>query len=200
MNLQYLGDALDHWKGSVFESLQKAQVLKGFQVDPMATDAHAWKLEDRVLFARLLRVEESEIVHHTYNLCKDRDRYFSEIPSVGDLFIDPDTGIVTRYVKHVEQYLRPQELFNILEAHQRRIVVVYQHVRAKKTRVRIEEVLKRLREEQKPFYCTSYESGTVALLFFALEKDRVIAVQECFQRFLGVHALNRVGFWNGNPV
>jgi len=38
MNLRYLGDALDHWKGSLFESLQQANILHDFAVDAMASD------------------------------------------------------------------------------------------------------------------------------------------------------------------
>jgi hypothetical protein len=33
MNLTFLGDALDHWKGSIFESLQKGGILPDFAVD-----------------------------------------------------------------------------------------------------------------------------------------------------------------------
>lgn len=38
MNLRYLGDALDYWKGSVFFRLQERGILKDFSVDPMLTD------------------------------------------------------------------------------------------------------------------------------------------------------------------
>jgi hypothetical protein len=38
MNLKYLGDTLDHWKGCLFEYLQAQCVLRDFAVDPMATE------------------------------------------------------------------------------------------------------------------------------------------------------------------
>jgi hypothetical protein len=198
MNQRFLGDALDHWKGSVFETLQKAELVRTFRVDPMATDAHRWKPKDWALLARLLRLEGSQLVRHRRDLRKDRGRYFSEIPSHGDLFLDPDTGIMTGYVKHVEQckYLHPREILCALQADKRRIVVVFQAVRAQKTRARVEQVLKRLRRENIHFFCMSYESGTVALLFFAHEKERVTAIRKWFQRFLGRHARNRIGFWS----
>jgi len=46
MNLQFLGDALDHWKGSVFEALQNSLLLKGFRVDAMASDSEKWEQND----------------------------------------------------------------------------------------------------------------------------------------------------------
>jgi hypothetical protein len=199
MNQRFLGDALDHWKGSLFETLQKAELLRTFQVDPMATDAHRWKSKDWALLARLLRLEGSwRIVRHRRDLRKDRVRYFSEIPSDGDLFLDPDTGIMTGYVKRVEQcnYLHPRELLCLLQTNKRRIVVVFQAVRAQKTRARVEQVLKRLRRQNIPFCCVSYESATAAFLFFAHEKERVTAIRDWLQRFLGRHAGNRIGFWS----
>jgi hypothetical protein len=38
LNLIYLGDALDHWKGSLFESLQQEKAVQGLAVDPMTSD------------------------------------------------------------------------------------------------------------------------------------------------------------------
>ena len=57
MNLQFLGDALDHWKGSVFEGLKKAGALAGFHVDAMASDAKMWRPQDWILFSKLLGQE-----------------------------------------------------------------------------------------------------------------------------------------------
>ena len=39
MNLKYLGDTLDHWKGSVFQILQEAKLLRNLEVDAMMTDS-----------------------------------------------------------------------------------------------------------------------------------------------------------------
>src|SRR5688500_3252510 len=59
MNLRYLGDALDHWKGSLFEYLQTACLVRELAVDAMAGDAEQWQPADWKLFARLLRVKET---------------------------------------------------------------------------------------------------------------------------------------------
>ena len=49
MNREYLGDALDHWKGSMLSNLQAAGLLHHLAVDMMASDE--WK-EDRHHYGR----------------------------------------------------------------------------------------------------------------------------------------------------
>jgi hypothetical protein len=196
MNRGYLGDALDHWKGSVFEYLQREKLLRNFMVDPMATDDSKWDEHDSRLFAQLLRIEERQLVQHAYELSHDRRQYFAEIPPRGDLFLDPDTGIKTGSVKRIEHYLLPVELFEVLKTEEDRLIVVYQHIRAKRTRTRLETVVETLREQDRQFSCSSYESGTVALLFFSRTGDRAEAVRDCFTRLLGTHSEKRIGYWN----
>lgn len=65
MNLSYLGDALDHWKGSLFEFLQAHNLLNDFAVDPMASDLQSWRDADYALFADLLRVPRARILGHS---------------------------------------------------------------------------------------------------------------------------------------
>lgn len=195
MNLQFLGDALDHWKGSVFEQLQQAKQLIDFRVDAMASDSNKWTPEDWSLFASLLRVKPIQIVRHKATLNEARDNYFAEVPQNGDLFLDPDTGILTGKVRDLCQYLKPCEIVQLLEADQHRMLVVYQHVRAQRTRDRIEQVLAAIRAVRKVFYCASYESGTVAMLFFTLDKSRVTSLERYYRGFFGNHANRRIGLW-----
>src|SRR5437870_4746681 len=68
LNLKYLGDALDHWKGSLFESLQREKLVDEFAVDPMASDLSSWREEDFRLLARLLRVHRHQVIHHGTSL------------------------------------------------------------------------------------------------------------------------------------
>jgi len=166
----------------------------------MASDAPAWELADSQLFARLLRIDERQLVSHHCDLCENRLRYFAEIPPEGDLFLDPNTGIKTGNVKRLEQYLLPSELFQVLGSDKERVVVVYQHVRAKKVRERLEEVLEVVRKNNGRFSCTSYESGTVAFLFVSRSHNRIAKIRDCFLQFLGTHAKNRIGYGNGHAV
>lgn len=195
MNLRYLGDALDHWKGSIFEILQSEGFLNNLRVDAMASDTELWKTTDTELFARLLRVQPAQIIQHRCDIRKERSRYFKEIPRAGDIFLDPDTGIRTGGVKYPEHYVTPEELSQALKQDEERLIIVYQHVRAQRTRQRVENVLAVLRRQPTSFSCASYESATVALLFFGIGPVRVQNVRDCFVKFLGIHASNRVGYW-----
>jgi hypothetical protein len=195
VNLQFLGDALDHWKGSVFEQLQQAGQLKNFMVDAMASDSANWQPEDWSLFAKLLRVTPVQIIDHKESLNGIRDNYFREVPRSGDIFLDPDTGIQTGKVEEPRQYLKPVELAELLGTDKCRLVAVYQHVRAQRTKDRVAKVLVAVRGLRSDSHCLSYESGTVAMLFFSLDRSRVISLMEFFNKFLGSHTKRRIGLW-----
>jgi len=196
MNLNFLGDALDHWKGSIFEQLQNANVLMGFAVDAMASDGESWLPDDWELYAKLLRVQQSQFIVHDSNLVADRKSYFNEIGHRGDMFLDPDTGIATSRVNQPSQYLMPDELMDLLSAEKGRIVSVYQHIRARKARDRLEEVIGVIRLRENPFACCSYESGTVAMMFFSRSMKRIQAVVRHFHSELGRHASGRITTWS----
>lgn len=193
MNLAYLGDPLDHWKGALFESLQKGGVLKEFAVDPMASDLESWKPEDFTLLARLLKVRPDQIITHDSNL-QDRTSYFAEISHHGDLFLDPDTGVATWQVTGVKvrQFVRPSEIKQLLDSQFHRLVMFYQHVRAQKVRDRVDAVLGALRHEAGEYSWCSYECPTVAMLFLARTPDRPASVRKHFANLLGRHATGRI--------
>jgi hypothetical protein len=161
----------------------------------MASDGSAWQEEDWALFANLLRVGRAQLINHSRQLKTDRQAYFNEINHRGDLFLDPDTGIATGRVDGVSQYFFPKELLSLLDLEQTRIIAVYQHVRAKKTRDRLEEVIAVIRNHDAQFSSASYESGTVAMLFFSRNSDRVRSVVTHFQSVLGRHASGRINLW-----
>jgi hypothetical protein len=200
MKLTYLGDAHDHWKGSVFQYLQEGEILRNFLVDSMTTDASPCNTANSKLYAHLLRIEEGQLVQHDRTLFQERryrERYFLDIPRAGDLFLDPDTGIKTGGSTH-ENYLLPKELFELIELEKDRLVIVYQHsAHGSKMRERVKSVLAKLAEQKRPFSCSSYESNTVALLFFSMTAERTQSVRGCFARLTrGTDAANRIGHSN----
>lgn len=190
MNLSYLGDALDHWKGSLFEFLQARQLLQDFAVDPMTSDLRSWRDADYTLFADLLRVPRDRILGHSVMLTS-RNRYFAEIQHKGDLFLDPDVGIATGRVAHPEQYVQPRDIWSLLFNGLNRLVVVYQHVRARKTAARIDEVVACVAGSINLAWC-SYESGTVAMLFLSLAEHRTQDIASALREKLGRHAALRI--------
>ena len=76
MKIQFLGDSLDYWKGSIFSRLQKGGILHDFAVDPMLTDAEDWYTADFRLYADLLQIRPDQVLRHKRNLGEDRDKYF----------------------------------------------------------------------------------------------------------------------------
>ena len=189
MNLAFLGDALDHWKGSLFQSLQDGGVLRDFAVDPMASDLALWKPVDFLLYAKLLRIDRSQITPHVCNLA-DREKYFTEIAQTGDLFLDPDTGVATG--KRVSiQHIAPSDIATLLGS-SNRLLLVYQHVRAKRVSDRVNEVCGVLRSQIPDCQWCSYESGSVAMLFLARNSRRIETVRRHFANLLGHHATTRI--------
>lgn len=183
-----MGDALDHWKGSLFESLQAAGILRDFAVDPMATDNQPWTQDDRTVFARLLRVSPSQLLRHSATL-QERARYFGEIEHRGDLFLDPDTGVATGKVKAWRKYVKPAELAGFLDDN--RVIAVYQHVRAR-VGPRVDAVVRKVSGGVGALAWASYESGTVAMIFFSKSRSRIHAVADHFRGILGRQADGRV--------
>jgi len=190
MNLAFLGDALDHWKGSLFETLQKSGVLKNFAVDPMASDLAAWGPDDFSLFARLLRVNRSQIVSHNRTLA-DRKGYFAEIQHSGDLFLDPDTGITTGKRATSLRHVAASEIATLVGSSDR-LLAIYQHVRAQRVCDRVDAVCRVVRDEMREVRWCTYESGTVAMIFVARKAERIATVVEHFSWLLGRHATGRV--------
>jgi hypothetical protein len=190
VNLCFLGDALDHWKGSLFELLQRSDLLCDFAVDPLASDLKSWQTENFEVFARLLRVEQHQIVFHHASL-DNREEYFREIRHKGDLFLDPDTGVATGRVKEKSQYVTPEEVRLLLNQSDR-MLAVYQHVRAKATSERVNEVGLCLQQAISNLHWVSYESANVAMIFFSHSTPRLGQVAGALRKFLGSAASRRV--------
>ncbi len=191
MNVDHLGDALDHWKGSLLEFLQRESVLRQLAVDPMATDRERWNEAALALYARLLHIDRRRIISHEARLAA-RDSYFAEIVHDGDLFLDPDTGFATSRVSPITKYVKPNEVAALLRSPGRRVVAVYQHIRAQKTCVRVDACAAAVAEEIDTGGWCSYESPTVAMLFLCGDVTRTAEIGRTFRGLLGGHAKGKI--------
>lgn len=198
MKLQYLGDALDHWKGSLFQRLCKEGLLKDLYVEPMITDNHKWK-EELVSYARLLNIRVTDIIHSDKTFANNHNNqrmsYFQSIKHQKDLFVDPDIGIATGN-KTIQHIAIPEInlLLNINNQH--RVLIVYQHTRQGITMPkRIDEVMNALNTEIKDIFCTSYESSVVAMLFISKNKERIGDINRYFHNLLPPTIKNRSRLW-----
>jgi hypothetical protein len=194
MNLKHLGDALDHWKGALFEYLQTECTLRNFAADPMVTDPEPWTEDDFKVYARLLHITRQQIIPHEVSLGAARDHYFAEIMHEGDLFLDPDTGIRTNRASPIKKYIKPREVAKLLDSANGRVLAVFQSVRSQKTCARVDGCVKAVAKEMKisPLGWCSYESPTVGMLFLSGDSKRTHEVCCALHGLLGRHGERRV--------
>ena len=123
MHTDYLGDALDFWKGSLLERLGYGRVgTKRISVVPMFTK----KLPDvgqMALYADLLGRRPEDIVLGDRLFSNAvREEYFAQASRItGDLFLDPDTGVG----HHSAQHVTDDDLALLVQRD--RLLMVYQH-------------------------------------------------------------------------
>ena len=126
MNLKYLGDALDHWKGSLFRRLCYRNLLSDLHVDPMITDERPWTEEELSIYDRLLNLESvGKLVNSQRTFTVQRQDYFNSIDHRGDLFLDPDTGIAA--INITRKHVAIKEIDFLLMKNKSRVIAVYQH-------------------------------------------------------------------------
>ena len=190
MKLAYLGDALDHWKGSMLGEVQQHGLLHGLRVDAMATDQPGWNDSDWQVYARLLRVDRHQVVTHREDLRGNRRAYFAESRPPGDIFLDPDTGVATGKVSPRWRYLLPTEVSQLISDDN--VVAVYQHRDRSPMRKRVEVVVQAIREFSPEVDCLSYQATSVAMLFLSRQPSRLDAIGRHFTSVLGRHASHRV--------
>jgi len=182
MNLDHLGDVLDHWKGSVLTQIRDK--LMGLHVIPMFTDKDRWPADCLGAYAKLLRVELPQVLNELVPSGKDdRMGYFKEITQGNcDLFLDPDTGISPES-KCTKKHIEPEEIRDLLRKSPQRILLIYQHRFRSKDPFR--EKLKQLRRYLPTCYSFAYSAGPVAMVFISNCGQRISDVYEYIFSLVG---------------
>ena len=194
VNLNFLGDALDHWKGSLISILSSKWLIRNVVVEPMITDERPWSKHDLDTYRRLLRLESaSQICHGQSTFSGKREEYFDEIPQEVDVFLDPDTGIATD--KGNRKHVKVSELGNLL-AKSDRVLMIYQHSARGSFCKWLLEIKKGVSYGIPGVHCTIYECGRVALFFISLSKARIHEIQNALKEYLKGTADKRV--WGDN--
>jgi hypothetical protein len=194
VNSKFLGDALDHWKGSLISILSSKGLIRNVAVEPMITDVTPWSKVDLKTYSRLLRLEStSQICHGQSTFSGKRDEYFDEVPEHADVFLDPDTGIATS--NGGREHVKLLELGKLL-AKSDRVLMVYQHSARGSFHKRLLEIRDRLSREIPNIHCTIYECGRVAVFFISLNRARIHEIQDALKEYLRGTAENRV--WRDN--
>ena len=193
MNTRLLGDAADHWKGSLLGFLQQAGLLCQLAVDPMVSDALNWTAEDYMVYTRLLRVESAQLTGHKTDLKADRAGYFTEISHTGDLFLDPDSGMATGKPTQVERYVMPEEVGALLAANRDRLLIFCQRGPfGVQISNRVENLLDAPRRRSGNFHWCAYGTANQVMLFISGQKFRIAMIANHLRDVLGSRAAGRI--------
>lgn len=194
MRLDWLGDALDFWKGSILAILRSsAPKGTGLLVIPMFSDA-AWSSDAVTTYASLLGVSPNSLcgTHHFQG--RDRDQYFArayeKLATSGrkpDVFVDPDTGIALSRVAH--KHVSPAHLAPLLTT--TNVVAVYQHRPQFGTVNWIGTYLDRVRNETRASVL-AYQSAQVGMVFLTKSQRRRNALSKALSVRLGPGAKSRL--------
>lgn len=194
MRLQFLGDALDHWKGALFQQLCSENLLKDLHVEPMITDVRIWTPKELNTYARLLQLKSVDmIIHSDRTFIGKRLDHFKSIGYSSDLFLDPDVGIATG--KSSRKHIMTNEIELLLENNSERVLSIYQHARQGITMPeRVIEVTNYLARKIniKDISCVSYECTMVAMLFISKNEERIESIYNYFNDLLGSVADRRI--------
>ena len=183
MRLKYLGDAIDHFKGSILRRLQSKNLLRNIGVDPMATDVDSWEEGHYQLYAELLGVATDRVFRIPGTLNARGRRALGRHSHVGDLFLDPDTGIRTARQSPIRAYVLPAELAQLLASDQ--VVVTYQHAWRAAESESVQQAIRSVADIELRSTATAYVSRQVALIFFSTDTERISAIENSLQSWLG---------------
>ena len=173
MNSKHLGDALDHWKGSIIQRLESRGLLQDIAVIPMLTDG-SWNSKKVSAYSNLLNIGANKILQtgRIFGGNKyDRDKYFKDISHAGDLFLDPDTGVSIS--KNDSEHITISEISKLLPIQNSRVILIYQQ-RGQREQFppQIRRIVQKVRYEIEKLSSATYECGNVAMLFFSRDKGR----------------------------
>lgn len=182
MNSEYLGDALDHWKGSLLSLLLHKGLIRNVLVEPMITDAQPWDVDDIDTYRRLLSLGAGCTVCHGQSIFTgSRNDYFNGVPQNGDIFVDPDTGIAVNDASR--KHIKVREIERLL-GQSDRVVMVYQHSNRGDFRQRLSDLKAQIAIVNPSVHCTVYQCGGVAMFFISLNRGRIDDIEKALRDHL----------------
>jgi len=201
MNAEHLGDALDHWKGAIIRQLHTNDWLQEFAVEPMISDQQPWDPQNIRVYRRLLGLHDNEPVFHTNAVFRHqtREAYFAELTHRGDLFLDPDTGIATGAAD--DAHITLEDIHSLFRGDYviDRCLVVFQPAARGFFSLRIKEITERVIAAEnnldRDLYCCSYKCGRVAMLFFSVNRGRLLKLPGIFDGFIGSGGSSKIRIW-----
>jgi len=194
MNLEYLGYALDQWKGSLLAILRDDGLINNIVVEPMFTDNGPWETADIETYSRLLRLSSNDSICHRNTIFtggdpEQRKSYFDAIPKEGDVFLDPDTGIAVGAA--TRKHVKPADLKQLLHT-PNRVLMSYQHSAHDNFHERLHNIEDLIIGEVPNAQFAIYECGTVAMIMISQDKARIDSIFEKLKAVLRGTAERRI--------
>lgn len=182
MNSEYLGDAFDHWKGSLISILLSKGLIRNVLVEPMITDAQPWDIADVETYKRLLSLGAGcTICHGGSTFSGNRESYFGGIPQHEDIFLDPDTGMGTDNA--TRKHVKVTEIERLIgQSH--RLVMVYQHSNRGDFTERLSALRTTVTDMRSEIHCIVYQCGRVAMFFISRDKGRLDEIEKALREHL----------------
>ena len=174
MKTEHLGDAFDHWKGSIIQRLESRNLLKDIAVIPMLTDSSWDNQKEKIsAYSHLLNLKANKVLQtRKFGGDKhDRERYFEDIGHAGDLFLDPDTGVSISSSSNNAEHITISQIKKLL-GHDR-VILLYQHRGREKFLPQLERIVGEIRRQIERLNAVTYDCGNVAMLFFSYDRDRI---------------------------
>jgi len=187
MNLDHLGDALDHWKGSLIELIGG----KKLRVVPMFTGDKPWTEQQIEAYARLLHMRPEDVLKR--GCCfsgKTRTSYFCDLGD-HDLFLDPDTGVAPDDKNAKKEHIHTSEIADLLSAAPSRMLLIYQHASRDKDGLRKKLTSLHSTEGLQGCDIFAYDSGSVSMLVISRDHERAHGALACLKCWLGPIAATR---------
>lgn len=187
MKLAHLGDALDHWKGSLIELIGEKRV----RVVPMLTDRDGWTEQQIETYARLLHLKPKDVLKKDIHFSsRTRRVYFCDLGE-HDLFLDPDTGIASDE-KAKKEHVRLSEIAGLLPESGSRMLLIYQHASRKKDGLREKLNLLQSTEGLRGCDMFAYDSGAVSMVVISQNRERSVRALARLKCWLGPVASTRI--------
>jgi uncharacterized phage-like protein YoqJ len=195
MNKKHLGDAFDHWKGSLIQILSRKRIIQNLRVEPMITDNEQWGKNDSETYRKLLNLPSVERICHKDEIFVNRKQrkrkdYFGEIPKRCNLLIDPDTGIkLSENTK--KKHVKLCEIKELLDD-KRRVIMIYQHSQRKNNQETFDEINKEISKMTPKIHWCAYNGGQVAMIFISRKQNRIERIKKTLKSYLCGTAAKRI--------
>lgn len=180
MELGYLGNEVDTFKGAILRLLTAYQLLRDLAVDPMITDPERWDAKSYEFYSKLMGIEIRP--NQPLAIRLSGHRRAPGIPGhSGDFFLDPSTGVVYGQ-QDGERYIFPNEVRALLNPSN--VVVIYQ-AWPQGGRDAAVEAIQAVDQPSGSLAAVTCDRRKTSMLFFSRDFARIESITAWLRRWMG---------------